>query len=381
MQTKTMDRDERSSRHVVHVVGWTGSVEEVPMRFLFSLVVGPVGLLCAGCGGNAVAGGEPQPGPGDSGLPESGLDASTEEPPMVGPDASQAETISFDVSADVPPGEFCSGEAKIQVGGPSTVFLSPPLTTSPVIMDCCDGIVVRFHLKQPLGYNISITVRGGGNLAKGAYVLGDEPGGIEVTARKEGAFGEWLPATGTLHVDTEYPEPRQVGFCLETLGGDTLPALRMYVPQVLAAPYDWDNRWSIYLLSNPSVSATDALKQPIDSLSLDSQPIVHLMSIAYYGQGANTAIWDDWYTSEALLNSLPQVGVYGLPFVVVAGGEKIYVGAFTTPISSVMVDAPSIDTSSIPKEGFSILPPPSGPDPRSDPRILKVLSESMKLAP
>jgi hypothetical protein len=105
------------------------------------------------------------------------------------------------------------------------------------------------------------------------------------------------------------------------------------------------------------------------------------MSIAYYEQSTHKAVWDDWSTTQGLLNSLPQVGVGGLPFVMVAGGERIYVGALSTPVSSVLLDAPSIDTSTIPEDGFEIQAPPMAPDPRSDPRILKTLGEAMKLAP
>lgn len=347
------------------------------MRLGFFLAVGLALLPGSGCGGTAVAGSEAPPGytTFDASAQDGGVTADATQP-----DAALTDTVVIEATPDAPPGEFCSGDvAKIGVAG--SVVLAPTLTTSPLIMNCCEGVVVAFHLGQQLGYNVLVTVRAFGAMQPGTYVLGDEPGGIEVSARKEFDNSEGNPATGTLRVDTDYPEPRRLGFCLETPGGDVLGPLRMYVPQVLTAPYEWQSRWGLYLLSDPGITANDALEQPIGGLALASEPIVHLMSIAYYEHATHKAVWGSWSTTQWLLNSLPQVGLEGLPFVLVAGGERIYVGAFTTAISSIMVDAPSIETMSIPEEGFTIQAPPMAPDPRSDPRILKVLAEAVKLAP
>ena len=305
---------------------------------------------------------------------ESGADASKQ-------DATLPDSSVIEAAPDVSPADFCTGgQPKIEVAG--NLYVSPTLTTSPLIMDCCEGVVVRFHLEQQLGYNISVVVRGFGNLPVGAYVLGDEPGGLEVSARKESGLqrmvsGDRHPARGRGLSSRRgwwdsVCKPRQETCCLRFactyLRSSSLPMTGKPGGACTCCPI----RRSARMRRSSSRSAASPLA---------AAPIVNLMSIAYYEQSTNKAVWDDWSTTQGLLNSLPQVGVYGLPFVMVAGGERIYVGAFTTPVSSVLLDAPSIDTSTIPEDGFSIQAPPQAADPRLDPRILKTLGEATKLAP
>ncbi|MBI5533977.1 MAG: hypothetical protein HY898_14745 [Deltaproteobacteria bacterium] len=342
----------------------------------FALLAGL--LFVAGCGGSVETGpangsadqdGATQPGDDASLFPDAAPESS-----VVYPDSSIADKATIDVT----PGEFCSGEAKVRFQGQT---LTAPLTTSLVIMDCCDGAVVRFHTKPSLGFNIEVTLRTMAPMPTGEYVIGDEPGGMEVNVGAAGEWGSSAPAKGTLHIDKSYPDPVQLGFCLETEADTALGAMKLYVPNVLVAPYDWEKRFQIYLLEDPAISADDALQMPIDSLKLSFQPIVTLMSLAWYEQSTHSAYWDSWYSTDWLISQLPKVGVHGLPFVVEADGQRIYVGGFMTMISSVMLNAPTIMVESMTKEGFTIAPPPSGPDPRSDPRILQALSESTKLAP
>jgi len=70
--------------------------------------------------------------------------------------------------------------------------------------------------------------------------------------------------------------------------------------------------------------------------------------------------------------------------VVVADGERIYLGAFWTSVSSISPPVPSVTVESMTAQGMTIdppVPPVPGPDPREDPRILRTLSETGKLAP
>jgi hypothetical protein len=83
--------------------------------------------------------------------------------------------------------------------------------------------------------------------------------------------------------------------------------------------------------------------------------------------------------------------VRGTPFVVVADGQRIYLGGFMTPISSFVLAVPSImvgPSVSLPNIPTNILvidrayPSPSfgvGPDPRGDPRIKSALKALRKL--
>jgi hypothetical protein len=94
--------------------------------------------------------------------------------------------------------------------------------------------------------------------------------------------------------------------------------------------------------------------------------------------------------SDALAK-IPRPPCEGAPFVIVANGQRIYVGAFTTLISSMPCALPSIvvdrrllatnqaQTTFIIERAF---PDPSfgvGPDPRGDPRIRRALAALHKL--
>ena len=82
-----------------------------------------------------------------------------------------------------------------------------------------------------------------------------------------------------------------------------------------------------------------------------------------------------------VVKRLPSISVWGIPFIFVVDGERIYVGAFMSPVSSASMPAPCIMVwpTNIPPDTLQIdraYPGPSfgvGPDPRSDKRILQVL--------
>jgi hypothetical protein len=303
-------------------------------------------------------------------LPDGTVDAS-----VIITDTSVVDKVAI----DSPPGEFCSGDApKVLFHGAT---LSPAMTTSQLIMDCCEGAYIRFHTNKELGFNLEVMVQGFVWMTPGSYVVNDEPGAMQVRVGKHADFGNASDARGTVRVDTAVPDPMKLGFCIETDADGALGAMKLYVPQVLVAPYSWQNRFELRLLSDPTITAEAALKMPLGTLALAANAAVDVMSLAYYEQSTHSADWDVWSSTESFLSILPPVGVFGLPFVVVADGQRIYLGAYTTLVSSVMIDAPTIAIESMTKEGFRIEPPPNAPDPRSDPRILQVLSNLQKLAP
>lgn len=91
------------------------------------------------------------------------------------------------------------------------------------------------------------------------------------------------------------------------------------------------------------------------------------------------------------LSRIPRPPVEGMPFVVVVNGERIYLGAFTTCLSSMSVAVPSIlvdrqmMVSDHPTNTLVIdraYPSPSfgvGPDPRNDERVKSALAAMNKL--
>ena len=114
------------------------------------------------------------------------------------------------------------------------------------------------------------------------------------------------------------------------------------------------------------------------NLTLLSEPIISEQEMVSY----------EWETHRLTLKfdqplqMLRRVPVAGLPFVVVAGGERIYFGAFVTSASSMSVAVPSIrshpQSNSVaaidrayPTAAFGV-----GADPRSDARIKAALARA-----
>jgi hypothetical protein len=93
-------------------------------------------------------------------------------------------------------------------------------------------------------------------------------------------------------------------------------------------------------------------------------------------------------TPEAF-KRVPRPSIPGTPFVVVVNGERIYLGAFTTPWSSIPVFVPSIISvgwyANLPPDTLQIdrgYPGPrklTDPDPRPDERIKRALGALHKL--
>ncbi|MBN1609794.1 MAG: hypothetical protein JW940_24390 [Polyangiaceae bacterium] len=86
-----------------------------------------------------------------------------------------------------------------------------------------------------------------------------------------------------------------------------------------------------------------------------------------------------WYPGHGLADRLGDVPLNGLPFVVVADGERIYQGAFMTVVSSVASSGPRVMVETSTPDGFVIESPVGGADPRNDGRILAVLTQTSRM--
>ena len=89
-------------------------------------------------------------------------------------------------------------------------------------------------------------------------------------------------------------------------------------------------------------------------------------------------------SSESIRATLPPVGTQGLPFVVLSGNERLYLGAFWTGVSSEAFPHPVVVVESMDRLGFRIeggYPTGGGDpaDPRADPRLLAALRHAGKL--
>jgi len=121
-------------------------------------------------------------------------------------------------------------------------------------------------------------------------------------------------------------------------------------------------------------------------VKLDTSPVISATDIVWYAWSGHSI-----RLRPEALKRIPRPPVEGRPFVVVADGQRIYLGAFTTSLSSFSIAVPSItvDRRSIftnqpadvliiergyPGDSFG-----RGPDPRPDSRIKDALSALGKL--
>jgi hypothetical protein len=143
------------------------------------------------------------------------------------------------------------------------------------------------------------------------------------------------------------------------------------------------NGFAIYLLSR-NIPATELSQIDIDQLTLETKPLISNADIISYDRTDHRI--ELTRSAFTRLQQVFPVPVNGMPFVVCVGNERIYTGAFWTPISSISFDGvvimqPYDDkgttiqiTLGYPTPGFF-----TGDDPRADSRIMQALEEDGKI--
>ncbi len=139
--------------------------------------------------------------------------------------------------------------------------------------------------------------------------------------------------------------------------------------------------FAIYLLDEP-VPTDQLTRIDLDELILQNKPILSSDDIISYDPTDHTIeLTRKAYNRIRQIFPMP-VKVDGIPFVVCAGDERIYRGAFWTPLSSLSYDGVII-MQPLDPAGTTIrialgYPAPevfTGNDPRGDPRILHALEQ------
>ncbi len=279
---------------------------------------------------------------------------------------------------------YCEGStAKLTYQGQT---ITPAVTDfeSNLAMGCCDGYGVNLHSTPWLGFDVaielilSINVFSPGEFAVGgptsmdarALVFKNSEQSTSIAQGKLRVFG----ADGSVGM-TEF------GLCLEVT--DTVSELagtKLYVPRVIIGSYQHDQRFQIFLLEDSTLRAGVVSAQPLDELVLAKLPLLHLGYIAYVEKA----------TGKIGLNPGQKKGDWlrttlgrplDMPFVVVADGTRIYLGTFTSGLSSMSPTGPFVTVEDITADGFTLRSPAHGADPRNDERIVKALSERGKLVP
>jgi hypothetical protein len=172
-----------------------------------------------------------------------------------------------------------------------------------------------------------------------------------------------------------------------SLAGEQQPqVLKQAVPvQLLTEPQKLrDDPFAIYLLQDASVTGKDVLKLSLDLLPLQPEPLLTLDDFTSYS-------WTDHsfgLTPQATKKIPSPKSVFGLPFVVVSRGKRLYLGAFYSSVSSASFPAPVIDVfeSRLPGSGWKIARAYPGTgvgerpdDPRANPAIKEVFEKAGKL--
>lgn len=143
--------------------------------------------------------------------------------------------------------------------------------------------------------------------------------------------------------------------------------------------------FAIYMLVDDR-PATALVVSDLADLPLRDLPFLGTDDLAWYdGATHEMGLKPDAMARVRQLFSTP-VGANGMAFVVCAGRERIYAGAFWTPLSSqcydgvVILQPSATDRTSVSLSlGYPGTADFAGQDPRSDPRLLGALAEAGKL--
>ncbi|MBX3744941.1 MAG: hypothetical protein KF833_06490 [Verrucomicrobiae bacterium] len=147
------------------------------------------------------------------------------------------------------------------------------------------------------------------------------------------------------------------------------------------------NQFAIYLIDEPVDRRLIASGQgDWSGVRLAASPVISQEDLVRYDATHHTV-----RLKPGVLDRIPKLPGTGVPFVVVAGGERIYMGAFMTIYSSasvavpvILVDRPMFGANQPPDTLIIERAYPSsiigvGSDPRADPRLTTALKTLGKL--
>jgi hypothetical protein len=295
-------------------------------------------------------------------------------------------TDRWDASTLSPLQRFCQGESK--VGRQDSVVETPLTAYREEMASCCAAMYgVLLHTRASMGSDYEITImQVDFKVASGVYTVGNDWRPLHVlVAATDDASNTGRVASGTVSIVGSPTDSAgfRVGVCIETPAGDAgQPAMMFHVPSAFVAPAAWRNRLGIYELQDPKLPSSVLDSTPLDALVLEQYTLLDLGSIASIAQASGEVHTFGVLSIDEIINRrMESLALLLLPFVVVADGERIYLGNFVSPLSSNLGTGPMVDAGRMSAHRFQIEDPYQRPDPRWDPRILKVLEESGRLLP
>lgn len=281
--------------------------------------------------------------------------------------------------------EFCTGDdAKVSFGGKQ--ILAPATSyESSLVMDCCQAYGINLHTKPTLDVDIAIeTIWSGATNTITSFPVGTGYEPMRAVARRStdpaSAGTARAQGTGILLTAFSYSNPFDLGLCLQVQPTETpISGMLIYVPRVTLSSFSSQSRFQIFLLSDSTVTTAQAQAQALDTLSLAPNPILDLRKITYLSSSSHELGFNPGQKIGETLKT--QIGnSLATPFVVVANDERIFLGTFVSPISSMAYTIPSIMTDSIESDTlqFTIA---AGNDPLMDTRITTVLTDLSRMIP
>ncbi|MDZ7401149.1 MAG: hypothetical protein ONB37_13385 [candidate division KSB1 bacterium] len=146
--------------------------------------------------------------------------------------------------------------------------------------------------------------------------------------------------------------------------------------------------FAIYTLADSTVTATDAAQKPLDLLSLADKPLVEDSDLEYYQWSDHTFSLRSEANERVRQLAKSRPTVFGIPFIVMANKERIYLGAFWYAFSSVAPFFPTIEVTGymLQDYGSTVLKIKKSwvegqPDVRNDARIYQALKKAGVLIP
>lgn len=134
--------------------------------------------------------------------------------------------------------------------------------------------------------------------------------------------------------------------------------------------------FAIYTLEDTTLSAAAVWNEPLESLVLASRPFLTEKDLTSYFWRTHEFTVTASVDSQLAVMKWAHGHTGGIPFVVVADDERVYLGAFWYAYSSLMPQVPYIDVLLEPHRIWQTTSPLMTEDKRSDPRIYRVLKAS-----
>ncbi len=140
-----------------------------------------------------------------------------------------------------------------------------------------------------------------------------------------------------------------------------------------------ENEFGIYLLLDKSITTSEAKTINLGLLKLQTEPIICLDDIISYDWSTHTIdLQTEAFERFKSLDTM-NVSTYGLPFLVLVGNERIYLGNIYPMYSSLYYfDLPTINVAPFIEMKIE-KPSDEFEDKRTDSRIYEVLKNNNKL--